>query len=826
MFDGNEHTVIVVFPDDVEIDAASMNIEFTKINPTEEESRHEPQPKGYEVYTELNSIQLGYLLSNGCLILPMLGYYQENSGDGGLHNAEDVPEGWWCDVWSALGVFMTATKDYCYYINSSTDIYDDDAYAYFGNNGWDTTPIWGTVRLVTEAAGNQSYKVYKNGQLIFDSNNVSGSGSGASSEEVAEIRAEMKNKIEGEILTPEDYNYRCSAGEIDPNKIYFVEYPSFDGLYISGNPLELYGGNLVIGNREWYHVLGDDAEIYFNFLDLAEHFDSEGSDYENIEYIRPIDNGGMPYVSGGVGEITDFRMPTDYEIRRIFSNNRAGSTVNGVPNICYLPIRVDTTSVEDADCDVYFGILLFPDNRTITGAELNIERANIGCFSTTYETVSANDNLLTLDELNVYESQGCVFIPALGSYSTNYNDAADCGYSISLYTTGVIVNDHTNDRRGIDTFVYGGGDGQGFGYTTDYNNIQYAIYNFDDPISDMHPVFVVSSCAQKKRIFKGYEELTKESPILDVCESRDFNGEYDDDKIYVIKTGGYLSFGGLTMSPGPLMYDSSDGFIISDDPFANSYSSSSYGKVQGSTLFSYDELKDFDVVESNGTAWRLLTEDDFFNHFVTTNREGATIINKDGKFEHICYAVVYYKRPGATKNNVIDSALIIYPDGLMIHQATLPNGYNSISSSSITQLTSDEIEVLFDAGCLILPATPTYKPSENPNWSWNTGNSTSSNSGYYVIPWKLIRISANSNNMIETIDAYILGSHKEYSTVRLVTDVNVEKSAVIYKRRVIGGEPSRTINSNSTEYEYASSKAVYDYVNDKLSDIENLLSQI
>lgn len=40
------------------------------------------------------------------------------------------------------------------------------------------------------------------------------------------------------------------------------------------------------------------------------------------------------------------------------------------------------------------------------------------------------------------------------------------------------------------------------------------------------------------------------------------------------------------------------------------------------------------------------------------------------------------------------------------------------------------------------------------------------------------------------------------------------------------GVISKTIDSSSTDSECASSKAVYEYVNDKLGDIENLLSQI
>lgn len=80
---------------------------------------------------------------------------------------------------------------------------------------------------------------------------------------------------------------------------------------------------------------------------------------------------------------------------------RAGSTVNGSANKHYARIKVsDYTYSGDSTPE---GCLIFPDNKTITGQSLT---GSVDAWS------SATS--LTVAQLNVYISQGCVFLPAAG----------------------------------------------------------------------------------------------------------------------------------------------------------------------------------------------------------------------------------------------------------------------------------------------------------------------------------------------------------------------------------------------------------------------------
>ena len=866
IFSENSYAAIIVFPDDVEIDAELMGIEFKKINPTEEESRYEPQPKGLDSQTQLDSIQLGYLLSKGCLILPMLAFYQESSG-GGLYNAEDVPEGWWCDAISEQGIYMTATKDYCYYINNTSDIYDDDAYAYFEDNGWDVTPIWGTVRLVTEAAGNQSYKVYKNGQVIFDSNNTTGSN-----ETVAEIKNELKNKVDGEILTPEEYNNLIHSGEIDSDKIYFVgrkAMHSFGGVAIA--PIQYVhdteNGKYFIASDEDYDVLRNydyctygkqnntwpKHTTYFSFNDLSCVFNSEGNssiiDSSN-QITEPLDNKIYKYDNGNIitsyNGYDDWRLPTKDDLEAIFDGNRGGSYIkldgaDKPENIQILPVWIKAGEYDwyyyNNEGNSLFAYILFPDDVVIT-VSLDIAERTF------------DDNELTRSDVEFWMSKGCVILPAFGFYE-NYNTPYSYG-EVGLYM-------FTGDAEGNTAFTIS--DDNGF-------QIEYV-----DPWNTYGTVRLVSKNAAigEFRVYKGATPLYSNDnidrlidnkingEILDVVDFSDkqYEGSIKNDSIYIVseRVGELPSFGGISLSQGPLYVDSNGDFAIdTNNPFRNSYDSS-IGMVEGSTFFTTDQLFDYfnssdtyqDNVIDNARGrlsaygyndWRVPTIEDFKDKIFNLYRNGSYFNGSPN-----------YRWALAAIKTDCRMAIVIFPDDKIIRLDDDNDWHNtknigidgskSINRDYLPTITKEQAESLIKQGCVILPAYGDYNVSRD-NWCSTNSIDGLPEYGVYLTgsisaSWSRIRsinIATHDNSYHKIYTYYPSNgssaySSRSYGMVHLVSDDACRKNINIYKgNEIVLGNKIDEIKASSTVDELPSAKAVYRYVNEKLGDIENLLSQI
>lgn len=181
-----------------------------------------------------------------------------------------------------------------------------------------------------------------------------------------------------------------------PPKIY-----SFGGIMIAPAPLYYNGSTFVIKDNDWNHeswqsVSGKTSgSYYFDFKDIGPFFSSTGSWTSTSN--SNIDNLGNKV---SYGDYNDWRVPTPAEWQTIIGTSRAGSTVNGNTSKHYSFIRL--TGVTHAGNSSPYGVLLFPDNETITGVTLN-------GFDNT--TITSN---ITNDQLNDYLNQGCAFLPASG----------------------------------------------------------------------------------------------------------------------------------------------------------------------------------------------------------------------------------------------------------------------------------------------------------------------------------------------------------------------------------------------------------------------------
>lgn len=141
-----------------------------------------------------------------------------------------------------------------------------------------------------------------------------------------------------------------------------------------------------------------------------------------------------------------WRIPSKGEWDAIVGTTRNGSTVNGSTNKHYAYIQV--TGVSYGDYANPYGLLLFPDNRTLTGPPLN-----------NMDNMTANT--LTNDALDVYLEQGCVFLEAGGGRGSTSNygrgtqgvylsSSSRAGNPIVLkFSTGTLhTNDHLNETVG------------------------------------------------------------------------------------------------------------------------------------------------------------------------------------------------------------------------------------------------------------------------------------------------------------------------------------------------------------------------------------------
>lgn len=189
-------------------------------------------------------------------------------------------------------------------------------------------------------------------------------------------------------------SYTKENGEVHYNK-----GATFGGLEISQGPLYYNGSAFEIKPHWNYDSFG---QVYGK---------TEGSTY-------------FAWESGVVGlNIDGWRLPTQSEFVTLTTGTRNGSTVNDTSNSKYSLIQV--TGVTHANSSPVNGLLLFPDNKIITGKTLS------GINNTTQTTG------VTESELNTYLKQGCAFLPISKWWSDYTKDWVDRQEGIYLSKTNI-----------------------------------------------------------------------------------------------------------------------------------------------------------------------------------------------------------------------------------------------------------------------------------------------------------------------------------------------------------------------------------------------------
>ena len=198
-----------------------------------------------------------------------------------------------------------------------------------------------------------------------------------------------------------------NSGDSKTFDIVIPEVGPFGGLHIAPAPLYYNGTTFEIKDDDWNHdsynsVYGKNSgSYYFNFVQLGQYFDADGGSFSTSS--GDIDNTNKISYYGH----DDWRVPTRAEWCTLTTGaspgtSRTGAIVNGNSGSKYAIIQL--TGVTHAGLSTPVGLLLFPDDATITGKTLS------GINNTTCTTG------VTGSELTAYLDQGCVFLPASGYY--------------------------------------------------------------------------------------------------------------------------------------------------------------------------------------------------------------------------------------------------------------------------------------------------------------------------------------------------------------------------------------------------------------------------
>jgi hypothetical protein len=196
---------------------------------------------------------------------------------------------------------------------------------------------------------------------------------------------------------------------------------SFGGLLIASGNLYYNGSSWSIDDK-WnsHNTYGSSAGVnsgvestYFNFLQMGALFEKAGFTYSDGN----IDNLLDPF--------DGWRLPTPAEWKIFVTTStatRTGSTVNGSLNKHYALIQL--TGVTYAGSTTPIGVLLFPDDQTISGKTLS------GMDNNTLTTG------VTESELQFYLGQGCAFLPGTGRNAGSFYEGGTAGYYWTSQSAG------------------------------------------------------------------------------------------------------------------------------------------------------------------------------------------------------------------------------------------------------------------------------------------------------------------------------------------------------------------------------------------------------
>ena len=214
-----------------------------------------------------------------------------------------------------------------------------------------------------------------------------------------------------------------------------IPQPTIGGLIFAPGDLYYDGDNSqwVISNH-WGAIIDEPTGFYNNWLTFAGLFSQESVDLGDGTY-RSIDN--MKTIDG-------FRMPTADEMQFVIDGPRTGSTVNGTPGVRWCYALVNDVHNGQNGTDKQAGIILFPDDMTIT---------NAGISDSVFNTANGSwyNSAMTIAQVNDLVAAGCAFLPAsgdqggmnepeygVGEYLTaTVQSASPIAYVFSFSETGV-----------------------------------------------------------------------------------------------------------------------------------------------------------------------------------------------------------------------------------------------------------------------------------------------------------------------------------------------------------------------------------------------------
>ena len=287
--------------------------------------------------------------------------------------------------------------------------------------GWSSLTTGSATELANTTAGTKSNNLY----LVPGTYDVSLSWTATNGGYTADLSKTVKNvAITGGSVNALSVTLKGSAEDIKlsvsitgwddlPVDMGLVEPPvptppSFGGYMISPGPLYYNGTTFVLKDNDWNHdsyqsLYGKvEGSYHFSWYNLGSYFDSSGSSFDGT---TDIDNAN----SVSYGGYDDWVLPTRGAWMTIINanNSRPGSTVNGTANRHYALIKL--TGITVFNKSTPFGILLFPDDLTITGRTLS------GMDNGTQTTG------VTVAELNEYLDQGCAFFVQNAQYFEEYS---------------------------------------------------------------------------------------------------------------------------------------------------------------------------------------------------------------------------------------------------------------------------------------------------------------------------------------------------------------------------------------------------------------------
>ena len=201
--------------------------------------------------------------------------------------------------------------------------------------------------------------------------------------------------FDGDTLMAELY-----GGDVDDEDPYI-----FGDVKLSKGPLKYTDGEYVV-TEDWTEnsynsVYGkNEGSTYFNYIEIGELFEKTGFSTSDGCIETNYDHAG------------GWRLPTKKEWEKILTNTttgpngRPGSTVNGYTNKHYAFVRL--TGVTHCGTSTPRGMIIFPDNETITGAALSyMDNINLTTG-------------VTVQQINNFIEQGCVFLPQTGFYNLGW----------------------------------------------------------------------------------------------------------------------------------------------------------------------------------------------------------------------------------------------------------------------------------------------------------------------------------------------------------------------------------------------------------------------